>query len=128
MTDDDLLEQFEAASIPADCFHHPEHVRVAFIYLACHPLLEALQKFSASLRRFAAANGKPGRYHETITWAYVFLVNQRRDGPDQSWEAFARENQDLLDWKNSILRKYYREETLASEKAKRQFVLPDKNH
>jgi hypothetical protein len=109
MTDDELLEQFEAASLPGDCFHHADHVRVAFIYLRRYSLLEALQKFSASLRRFASANGKPQRYHETITWAYMFLVGERMG--QESWEVFARNNPDLLDWERSILKKFYKEET-----------------
>jgi hypothetical protein len=46
---------------------------------------------------------------------------------NESWEAFASRNPDLLDWRNSILRKYYRDATLASEDAKRQFVMPDAN-
>ena len=124
MNDDELLEQFEAASIPGDCFPHAEHLRAAFLYLCRYPLLEALQKFSDALRRLAGVNGKPERYHETITWAYVFLVHERMQ--EDNWEGFASRNPDLLDWRNSILKTYYREETLASAKARRQFVLPDR--
>jgi hypothetical protein len=124
MTDDELLEQFEAVSIPGDCFHHAEHVRVAFVYLCRYPLLEALGKFSTSLKRFAAANGKPERYHETITWGYLFLVHERIG--QESWEMFARGNPDLLDWERPILKKYYREETLASASARSRFVMPDR--
>jgi hypothetical protein len=127
ITDEQLLEQFESASMPEDCFHHPEHVRTAFLYLCRFPMLEALQRFSAALRRFAVAKGKPDRYHETITWAYMFLVKQRMETSGQIWEEFASANADLFDWRNSLLKKYYREDTLSSEKARRQFVLPDKN-
>ena len=35
-------------------------------------------------------------------------------------------NPDLLQWKDSILKKYYREETLQSDLAKRIFLFPDK--
>jgi hypothetical protein len=126
-SDEQLLEQFEAASIPEDCFPHSEHLHAAFLYLHRFPLVEALQRFSAALRRLAAAKGKPDRYHETITWAYMILVNQRMDETGQIWEEFASKNADLLDWRNSILKKYYREDTLNSEKARRQFVLPDRN-
>jgi hypothetical protein len=124
VTDAELLAQFEAASIPGDSFHHAEHVRVAFIYLRRYPLLEALDRFSNSLKRFAAANGKPDRYHETITWAYVFLVSERMG--DDTWESFAGKNCELLDWKTSILEKYYRKETLRSIAARQGFVMPDR--
>jgi len=49
---------------------------------------------------------------------------QRETG--QSWDEFAARNPDLLNWKESILRKYYCEETLASDLARSVFLLPDK--
>jgi hypothetical protein len=44
----------------------------------------------------------------------------------QSWEEFAQANPDLLMWKNGILKRYYAEETLQSDLAKRVFIFPDK--
>jgi len=125
MTDVELLERFENGSIAADSFHHREHVRVVFLYLCRFPVLEALQKFASALKRFASAEGKSNRYHETITWGYVFLVRERMSR-GQDWKCFAAANPDLLNWEDSILRKYYREETLKSEKARQVFVMPDK--
>ena len=127
MTDEELIEQFEDGTLPNECFHHREHVRVAFLYLTRYPVLEALQAFSKTLRRFAEARGKPQLYHETITWAYVFLIRERmaRTGKNQSWDEFARGNPDLLLWKGGILTRYYRAETLTSDLARAVFVLPD---
>lgn len=125
MTDDELIEQLEDASISPDCFHHADHVRAAFLYLCRHPPLDALQRFASALQRFAAAMGKADRYHETITWAYVFLVRERMTDPAQAWTDFAAANPDLLDWKNSILKRYYQDETLASYRARNIFILPD---
>ena len=125
MTDVELLERFEDGSIAADSFHHLEHVRVVFLYLCRFPVLEALQKFASALKRFASAEGKSNRYHETITWGYVFLVREWMSR-GQDWNCFAAANPDLLNWEDSILRKYYREETLKSEKARQVFVMPDK--
>ena len=128
MTDDELIGRFEQGSLPAQSFHHVDHVRVAFIYLCRCPPLEALQKFSTALKRFAAAQGKEQLYHETITWAYIFLIRERmaRTGNSQNWEEFAVKNPDLLVWKGGVLKRYYREDTLSSEIAKRTFVLPDR--
>ena len=62
-----------------------------------------------ALRRFAVAQGKPGLYHETITTAYLLLINERLDGAgrDLPWDAFADRNPDLLSWKPSVLDRYY---------------------
>jgi hypothetical protein len=127
-TDRELITQFESGSLAASAFHHADHVRMGFAYLRQYPLLQAMERFSTALQRFAQAQGKPNLYHATITWAYLFLIQERivRVGGQQSWEEFARANPDLLTWKNGILQKYYSEQTLRSELAKGVFLLPDK--
>jgi hypothetical protein len=127
MTDQELIKQFGDGSLPSERFHHREHVRAAFLYLNQYPVLEVLGEFCRTLRRFAAAQGKPQLYHETITWAYVFLIRERmaQAGKKQSWDEFARSNPDLLTWRDGVLTRYYRAETLASDLARAVFVLPD---
>jgi hypothetical protein len=128
MTDEALVAAFEAGQEPPGGFHHREHVRVAWYYLHQLALPDALVRFSNALRAFAAAQGKPGLYHETITTAYVLLINERLDdrARDLSWHDFAAGNPDLFAWKPSILDRYYRPETLKSDKARRTFLMPDR--
>lgn len=128
MTGDEFIARFEDGTLDAGAFHHADHVRMAFLYLSRYPAVEALQRFSGSLLRFAAAQGKPDRYHETITWAFLFLIRERmaRAGRSQTWDEFAAANQDLLNWTGNILRRYYHEQTLKSALARRAFVFPDK--
>ena len=128
MTGEQLIKQFESGATPADTFHHSDHVRLAFEYLSRYSALEALERFSDALKRFAAAQGKAHLYHETITWAYLLLIRERlaRAGHPQSWAEFAVCNADLLDWNQSVLKKYYRDETLRSGLAKTTFVFPDR--
>jgi hypothetical protein len=123
-----LLEDFEAASLPEGSFRHRDHVHVAWLYLRRLPPAAALDRFAAGLKRYAAAKGKAGLYHETITWAYLLLIRERmeRGGAGQTFEEFAARNPDLLAWKPSILDSYYLEETLSSDLARRVFVLPDR--
>jgi hypothetical protein len=125
--DEDFLRAFEEATLPADRFHHRDHVWVAWRYLRDRPLLAALTRFTESLKRFAAAHGHPGLYHETITWAYFFLIHERIAQGDEgeTWDAFAARNPDLFTWKPSVLDSYYRPETLASDRARRAFLMPD---
>jgi hypothetical protein len=128
MSGDELIAQFESGATASDSFHHADHVRLAFEYLHRYSVLEALEKFSAALQRFAAAQGKASRYHETITWAYLLLIRERiaRAGRLQAWEEFAIRNSDLLIWKGGVLGTLYRAETLDSDLARRIFVLPDR--
>ena len=127
MTNQQLIRHLETDTLPEDSFHHAEHVRLAFAYLSEYPPLEALDKFASALKRYAAARGKSDRYHETITYAYFFLIRERMVRATKAdWDEFARDNSDLLEWKNGILTRYYWEETLKSDRARTVFVFPDK--
>ena len=128
MDDASLVRLFEAGGVPADGFHHRDHVRVAWWYLREAALPDALIRFAGALKRFAAAQGKPDLYHATITTAFVLLINERLDDDGRAlpWDEFAMRNADLLMWKPSILERYYRGETLSSARAKRTFVMPDR--
>jgi hypothetical protein len=122
----EFLDAFERRAVGAGDFHHADHVRLAWIYLRHYGGIGALERFTAALRRFAAHNGAPGRYHETITWAYLFLLRERmeRDEP-RDWQSFRATHRDLLQWRPSILERYYTPETLGSELARKAFVMPD---
>src|SRR5262245_6381074 len=125
--DDELLRYFEAGEVPPGGFHHEQHVRVAWNYVSRYPLPDALERFKSGLKRFALAQGKPGLYHETITIAYVLLIDERLDRrPGSDWDHFAVQNPDLLQWKPSILDRYYTQETLWSDRARQAFVEPDR--
>jgi len=98
MTNEEIIKEFEEGRAPGESFHHADHIRIAFAFLSQFSVLEALQKFCAALQRFAAAQGKPHLYHETITWAYLFLIREPmlRANHSQTWEEFAAANPDLL--------------------------------
>lgn len=128
MNGDELIQQFECGATPADNFHHADHVRLAFEYVSRYRCVDALEKFSNALKRFAAAHGKATLYHETITWAYLLLVRERaaRAGWVETWEQFAEHNPDLLVWKDGLLTRLYHTETLASDLARHIFIFPDR--
>ena len=127
LSDDELIQAFEAATLGADMFHHRQHVRVGWIYVRRHGMPDAIGAFSQALQRFAAAKGAHHLFHVTITWAYLLLINERQQAcaaPD--WQTFAGRNQDLLTWKPSILDAYYTADALWSERARHTFLMPDR--
>jgi hypothetical protein len=128
MDEDDFLAQFEAGTLPQDGFHHADHLHAAWLYLTRFPAAEAIARFAQTLKSYAAALGKADRYHETVTWAHMLLVNERigRSDAAGNWGQFSVANADLFDWKNSILLQYYSQQTLDSELARRVFVMPDR--
>jgi hypothetical protein len=121
--DREFVAAFEGCTLPAAAFDHRQHVRLAWIYLSETTLLEALPRFVESLKRYATTLGATTKYHETITYAFLFLIHERMErAPAISFEAFVVANADLF---SPILTRYYKPETLASDLARRMFVMPD---
>ena len=121
-----LLERFVDTTLPADQFHHAQHVEVAWRFVRRYGMPAALGEFTTAIKRFADAKGATGLYHETITWAFLLIIAEREARtPSETWERFAAANADLLTWQPSILTRYYSKELLASDLARRTFVMPD---
>lgn len=123
MRDRDFVEAFENCTLPSAEFPHRAHVRLAWLYLREGSLLDALPRFVEGLKRYAGSLGASGKYHETVTWAYIFLIHERMARAEHpTFDEFAAANDDLF---NGVLEQYYRRETLSSALARRTFLLPD---
>lgn len=123
MHDRDFVEAFETCTLPSEQFPHRAHVRLAWLYLRDYSLLDALTRFVEGLKRYAASLGAGSKYHETVTWAYMFLIHDRMArAPFETFEDFAAANPDLF---NGVLEKYYSKETLSSDLARRTFLMPE---
>ncbi len=69
--------------------------------------------------------GKLEVYHETVTVAFLAVIGERRArGNSSDWNEFLMTNPDLL--KKDCLSRWYAPEQLASEIARRTFVLPQR--
>jgi len=119
----DLL-RFLRGEIAAADLPHREHVRMAFEMLKRHEFAESVLHFSRALRAMAAKAGKSHAFHQTVTVAFLALIAERMDSERyEDFAAFAHDNPDVLD--KAVLARWYRPEQLASETARRTFVLPD---
>lgn len=122
-----LLEQLESGRLDPAGFRHRDHVALAWALLRRDPPLEAMGKYIEGLRRLTLVAGHPEAYHATVTWAFLLLIRERLAlAGEAGWEAFAGANPDLFTWKPSVLERYYRPETLASDLARQVFLLPDR--
>jgi hypothetical protein len=126
----ELVAAFAECRLEPAEFTHRRHVEVAYFYLQRHGYLGALAAFSRDLQRFAGHWGKHGLYHETITVAFVTLIHERLardraergDGTMPDWGDFASRHPDLFD--RRLLTDYYDPDVLASDLARRCFLLP----
>ena len=110
MGENTLLDDFESGRIHA--FPHEHHVRVAWGLSRRYPREGAYARLSAGIRRLAAHEGVPGKYHETMTRAWFELVAQAEtlDGHPELFE-------------RSLLARYYSPERL--EAGRHEWLEPD---
>jgi hypothetical protein len=130
-----LVARFEALELAPHNFGHREHVRLAFAMLAeAGDFGDAAIRYRRALRAFASHVGAAGKYHETLTWAYLALVHERmylllreRDhAATTSFDLLARYS-DLLDHRAGALARYYDLAALTrSTTARAVFVLPER--
>jgi hypothetical protein len=131
MNDDDFLRALEACTLAPAAFNHAAHLRAGFLYLQRQDFPEALGAMRRAIRAFAASIGKDGLYHETITTAFMTLINARLAvepagvAPARvAWEGFAARHPDLFD--GTALAQHYSRERLQHPLARQIFLLPDR--
>ena len=125
MTDVELTRALERGEIANEDFRHASHLHVAWVYLAeSSSVMQAANKMRETLRRFAAAAGKPQKYHETITlfWLQLLARVQATSCAERLEEVVCAHPQ-LLE-KNFPLA-YYSSERLFSDEARTSWVEPD---
>ena len=124
---EELIAAFEGLTLdPATFAPHEQHVRLAFHYLRTVGLMETLRRYNENLRRVAIHAGAPKKYHATVTCALIVLIDARLGTvpAEIGWEAFARENPDIMRFREGALFDLYPEAMLDSERARDTFLLP----
>jgi hypothetical protein len=118
------LARFLHGECDPEGFTHREHVRMAFELLRRYDFAESLLHCSQALRAMLERAGRPEAFNLTVTVAFLSLIAERMQRGDAGdFEAFARANPDLL--VKSILARWYRPQRLASDAARRTFLMPD---
>lgn len=119
------IEQFEAGDVDAERFDHEAHVYMAWLYVQAFDLADAIARFDCALRRLTARLGVPGKYHATITWLFLVLINERA-AQNETWGEFRTRNIDLIRDSKTTLQRYYSDTLLFSDEARQHFLLPDR--
>ncbi len=117
------LRALEAGTLDPAKFPHTEHVRLGYEMVQRYGFGEAVSRFSRGLKLVAGNAGKPQFYNETITIAFLAVINERRVARGAAdWAKFQQANPDLLD--KRCLEEWYDAEQLRSELARTTFCLP----
>jgi hypothetical protein len=126
-TDDATMRAFEQGTLDPAQLSHRRHLSLAWQYLQRDGFPEGAQQFRHHLKRYVASVGAEGKYHETITWAYLVLLNEERclrSPPGESFDAMIQRRPDLLDHRNGAIARCYSKSQLDSPEARTVFLLP----
>ena len=128
MTDVEFLDTFHDCTIPKHLWTHEAHVRMAWLKLRVKPLDEVIPDVRASISRYNRSLGNTEGYHETMTVAYLTMIDARIDRASRSetFDSFSRAHPDLLDRGLSAVLAHYTRERLFSAEAIGGFVEPDR--
>lgn len=132
MTDAELLQQFEARTLPSELWTHRAHVKVAFLYIREHGFDVALEKLRVGIKAYNATIGveesATSGYNETTTHAFAHLIcaTMQHYGdtfPTPDADAFCDTHPHLMT--SRVLRLFYSPGRRMRPEAKTRFVEPD---
>jgi hypothetical protein len=121
LNDAEFLSAFHSCSLPPSCFHHADHLRLAWLHVHRNSLDIAIDSVRSGIQAYARHLGKPGIYHETLTVAWVRLIASH-DEP--TFDEFLRLNEHRLN--GELLYRFWSPERLQSEQARKEWLAPDK--
>ena len=128
---DRLVEQFRAATLPAAEWTHQAHLAVGTWHVYHHGAAGALDLMRAGILRLNDRLGTPNTdtrgYHETITRAYLVLIDHvlERSPRTTATDAVSRVLQDPIAM-TGVLLNYYSKDALMSVAARRRWIEPDR--
>jgi hypothetical protein len=125
--DGNLLAEFESGTLDPAQFDHRMHLSVAWSYLRRDGFPEGALHFRRHLQTYVVKAGAEGKYHETITWAYLVLLNEElslRSSPAEAFDTMIKRRPDLLDHRNGAIARCYSKSQLDSPDARSVFLLP----
>ena len=123
----ELLDRFVDTTLPADQFHHRQHVQVAWLFVRNHGMPAALAEFQRGDQAIRRCQGRdrsvPRDHHLGIPAA------DRRSPGTHAGRHLGRvrsRQPGSADVETVDSERYYSKELLASELARRTFLMPDR--
>jgi hypothetical protein len=110
---------------PAGQFGHREHINLAFWAVRRYGMPDATGRICAWIQQLTAYQRVPQKYNHTVSRAWMEIVAQHvaADPDCADFRVFADRHLALLD--KRLLGRHYRSATLASVRARRDWVEPD---
>jgi hypothetical protein len=130
MTDSDiesLVRGFEDGSLPRSEWTHAKHLIMALWYIRRHGRDRATGLIREGIRRYNERHGNRTGYHETITLAWIAVIERFLLGKDRD-SAISSLAGKLLDdcGEQDYLLRFYSRNRLYSDEARSRRVPPDR--
>lgn len=120
------LKQFECLELGPEHFDHVGHLYMAWLHLKHYDLEEANERVCNGIRMLADKFGVPEKFNHTLSEALMRIMAGRMQVHEQDFDAFLRENPDLVDDCQGVLARHYSDACLTSEPARTGWVEPDR--
>lgn len=124
-----LVEGFENRTLPRAQWTHAAHLTIAFWYLVCYPLPEAVVKVRSGIQQYNEAHGvkttKDSGYHETITLFWVRIVRHYLTTATLEGHLVVLLNEMLNRCTRQLPFEYYSRDRLLSWEARQHWQEPD---
>ncbi len=129
MTDGEIeamIRRFEDCSFPRSEWTHARHLVMALWYLRYHGREVATRLIRGGIQRYNERQGNPTGYHETITLAWIAVIDGFLGERDRGFPVSALAA-DLLKecGDKEYLLRFYSRERLFSEEARVHWLPPD---
>jgi len=123
--DDAVMRSFEACQLDPAKFHHPDHIRLAWLCVQRQGVNAAETFLLNGIDKFAQHAGAPRKFHYTITIAWTRVVAAAtQNGPAvNNFSEWIQSHPDLLD--RNLLARYYSPGRLETPEARSGWVEPD---
>jgi hypothetical protein len=123
---ENLVRAFEECTLPKAGWTHREHLTVALWYLLHYPRDEATDRTREGIQRFNLSHGNTTGYHETITLAWVAVIDRFLAERDRGQPLSALVGALLEECGDKgYLGRFYSGDVLMSDEARRGWVPPD---
>ena len=125
MSDDAVLQAFEACQLDPAKFHHADHIRLAWLCVQRHGEGAANAKLLDGIHKFARRAGAPQKFNHTATIAWTTLVAAacRKANSCYSFDEWIKVHPELLN--KHLLNEHYSAGRLESSEARRGWLDPD---
>lgn len=120
-------EMLRAVTAGAGRFGHREHVQLAWMAVRRFGTARAVDLVGDGIRRAAGEAGTPGKFHATMTRAWVELVGHHvAEDPVADFASFAGSTRHAPLFDPNLLDRFYHPRTLGSAAARGGWVAPDR--